>query len=333
MIRFIESIERVRLFSPARKMLAGEARKVTGADVVINGTLFNWKTWKPVCPVRANGKTLSNSKDKFRGLAWNAGDDHFTVETSDHMDRWENFISCLFLVNEGRPLPLEPSPDLAGRSAWTALFETCAGTLGVYADKTPLTPWELRDKLLQGYDVKWAMLLDGGGSTQLSQAGEKSVYSTRKVHNYLCFWEKPEAETEPKGEKPMVGINAYSKSKDGEKRLSAHFKVKEFACRDGSDAVLCAPRLVMVLESIRTHFGQPVTINSGYRTPEYNKKIKGAAKSQHCCGTAADIVVKGVKPEKVADFARQLMPDWGGVGRYPSFVHVDVRETRADWRG
>ena len=36
----------------------------------------------------------------------------------------------------------------------------------------------------------------------------------------------------------MVEINAYSKAKDGGKKLSTNFAVKEFACKDGSDAVL-----------------------------------------------------------------------------------------------
>lgn len=131
----------------------------------------------------------------------------------------------------------------------------------------------------------------------------------------------------------MVEINAYSKASDGAKQLSTHFKVREFSCRSGADAVLIAPRLVMVLESIRAHFGAAVTINSGYRTPEHNAKVGGAAHSQHCYGMAADISVSGQKPETVAAFARTLMPDWGGVGVYKSFTHIDVREARADWTG
>lgn len=133
----------------------------------------------------------------------------------------------------------------------------------------------------------------------------------------------------------MVEIHAYSKAASGGKQLSAHFKVREFACRDGSDAVFVAPRLVMVLESIRTYFGAAVTINSGYRTPQYNAKVGGVAHSQHCYGTAADITVKGQTPEAVAAYARQLMPDWGGVGIYAKkgFTHIDVREAKADWTG
>lgn len=133
----------------------------------------------------------------------------------------------------------------------------------------------------------------------------------------------------------MVEINAYSKAASGGKQLSAHFKVREFACGDGSDAVLVAPRLVMVLQSIRSHFGVPVVIHSAYRTPQYNAKVDGVAHSQHCYGTAADITVKGQKPEAVAAYARQLMPDWGGVGIYSQqgFTHIDVREKRSDWTG
>ncbi len=133
----------------------------------------------------------------------------------------------------------------------------------------------------------------------------------------------------------MVEINAYSKAKDGGKNLSAHFKVREFACGDGSDAVLVAPRLVMVLETIRSHFCAAVVIHSAYRTPQHNAKVGGAAHSQHCYGTAADISVSGQKPETVAAFARTLMPDWGGVGVYAKqgFTHIDVREKRSDWTG
>lgn len=131
----------------------------------------------------------------------------------------------------------------------------------------------------------------------------------------------------------MVEIHAYSKAASGGKLLSAHFKVREFACGDGSDAVLVAPRLVMVLETIRAHFGTAVRINSGYRTPQYNAKVGGVAHSQHCYGTAADITVRGQAPATVAAFARQIMPDWGGVGVYArkGFTHIDVREKRSDW--
>lgn len=128
-------------------------------------------------------------------------------------------------------------------------------------------------------------------------------------------------------------VNTYSKSKDGNKSLSANFKIKEFACKDGSDPVFISQELVEVLQKIRTHFGKPVTINSAYRTPTHNKKEGGATYSQHLYGTAADIVVSGVSPKEVAKYAEILLSGKGGIGIYSTFTHVDVREVKSRWNG
>jgi uncharacterized protein YcbK (DUF882 family) len=126
----------------------------------------------------------------------------------------------------------------------------------------------------------------------------------------------------------------YSKSLEGDKSLTSSFKVREFACNDGSDVILIHPDLPSVLQNIRNQFGKPIIINSGYRTPEYNKKVGGATRSQHCYGTAADIVVDGVSPASVAAAAEKALKEMdypGGIGLYKSFVHVDVRSKRYRW--
>lgn len=124
----------------------------------------------------------------------------------------------------------------------------------------------------------------------------------------------------------------YSLKKDGSNKLSTNFTVKEFACKDGSDSVVIEFELVEILQKIRDHFGKAVTINSAYRNATYNKKVGGASNSQHVFGRAADIVVKGVSPEKVAQYAEYLMPSKGGIGLYSTFTHVDVRASRARWK-
>lgn len=128
-------------------------------------------------------------------------------------------------------------------------------------------------------------------------------------------------------------VRVYSKAKDGSKNITANFKVREFACSDGSDPIFISHTLVEVLQKIRDHFGAPVTINSAYRTPGKNKAVGGAAYSQHLYGTAADITVKGVKPSDVATYAEYLLSTYGGVGRYATFTHVDVRATKSRWKG
>lgn len=128
-------------------------------------------------------------------------------------------------------------------------------------------------------------------------------------------------------------INAYSKAKDGNKKLSTNFRVKEFACTDGTDPIFISPDLVKVLQKIRSHFGKAVTITSAYRTPAKNKACGGTTYSQHLYGMAADIKVKGISPKKVAAYAEKLLPNSGGIGIYKTFTHIDVRKTKARWNG
>jgi len=131
----------------------------------------------------------------------------------------------------------------------------------------------------------------------------------------------------------MHSVYVYSKAKEGHLEAIKYFKVREFACKDGSDFILLSPELLDVLYRIRLHFNAPVMITSGYRTESYNKKVGGARDSKHVKGIAADIVVKGVSPSKVAAYADLLMPDKGGIGEYRTFVHVDVRHEKSRWRG
>ena len=131
----------------------------------------------------------------------------------------------------------------------------------------------------------------------------------------------------------MYDVKVYSLKAEGIRQITEHFRVYEFACKDGSDVVFVSQALADILENIRQHFGAPVTVTSGYRTPAHNAREGGAAKSQHLYGAAADIKVKGVSPAAVADYAEQLLGDHGGVGRYGAFTHIDVRADKARWRG
>lgn len=137
-----------------------------------------------------------------------------------------------------------------------------------------------------------------------------------------------------------MSVITYSLKTDGSKNLSTNFKVKEFACKDGSDTVLIDSDLVKVLQQVRDKFKVAVKINSAYRTTAYNKKVGGSTNSQHTKGTAADIVVTGIPPIRVALYIASLsyFQNRGGIGLYSrqtssldGFVHVDVRATKSRW--
>ena len=132
----------------------------------------------------------------------------------------------------------------------------------------------------------------------------------------------------------MYDVKVYSLKAEGSCQITEHFRVYEFACSDGSDVVFISTALVEILENIRVHFGAAVTVTSGYRTVSYNATVENSSKtSQHCNGLAADIKVAGVAPAAVADYAEQLLGSHGGVGRYSTFTHVDVRANKSRWKG
>ncbi|MDZ5698318.1 YcbK family protein [Chelativorans sp. M5D2P16] len=101
--------------------------------------------------------------------------------------------------------------------------------------------------------------------------------------------------------------------------------------RESVDVSCLKPKLVHMLKTIERHFGKKVVVTSGYRSPEHNRRVRGARNSQHMYCAAADIQLEGVGKWELARFARSL-PGRGGVGTYchTTSVHVDVGPER-DW--
>jgi hypothetical protein len=60
-----------------------------------------------------------------------------------------------------------------------------------------------------------------------------------------------------------------------------------------------------VLQPIRDHFDDIVTISSGFRDPILSQKIGSSTKSQHCKGQAADFEIFGVDNNKVSDWVKE----------------------------
>ena len=61
----------------------------------------------------------------------------------------------------------------------------------------------------------------------------------------------------------------------------------------------------MILQPIRDHFGQVVSVSSGYRSPELCTAIGSKITSQHAKGQAADFEIFGVSNKELADYIDQ----------------------------
>ncbi|AFM54674.1 endolysin [Nonlabens phage P12024S] len=122
-------------------------------------------------------------------------------------------------------------------------------------------------------------------------------------------------------------------------KLSKNFTLKEFECSCGcempKDVLNNVQKLAYHLQRLRDKFNKPIKINSAYRCESHNKAIGGSKKSQHKLGFAADIVVKDKTPDEVYDFINKLqslnMIAKGGLGRYNTFTHFDIRGYTARW--
>lgn len=122
-------------------------------------------------------------------------------------------------------------------------------------------------------------------------------------------------------------------------KISVNFEKSEFDSHDGGvmpvDVFLNVVKLANQLQRVRDELNRTVKVNSGYRSPEHNKKIGGVPDSQHVFGRAADIVVDGVSPKKVFETIETLISRGdmlqGGLGLYDNFVHYDIRGIRSRW--
>lgn len=89
-----------------------------------------------------------------------------------------------------------------------------------------------------------------------------------------------------------------------------------------------------LVDDLRGVLGVPVRVTSSYRSPAYNLVVGGAKSSKHKLFNAADIQADGATPHEML----KVLASWrkqgkfaGGLGLYPTFVHVDTRGYNASW--
>jgi len=122
-------------------------------------------------------------------------------------------------------------------------------------------------------------------------------------------------------------------------QITQNFRLDEFKCKCGRCTMPESVkqniiRLVTeVLQPLRDQIGQPIFVASGYRCKDHNRAVGGVPNSQHMLGKAADIVVRNTPASRMYKIVDRFMlthepPGPGGVGKYPGFTHVDIREAR-----
>ena len=110
-----------------------------------------------------------------------------------------------------------------------------------------------------------------------------------------------------------------------------NFAPLELSCKDGSALPLeltGVPEFLDRLQKMRTIFGAPIKISSGYRSPEYNAKVSTTGNDgPHTYGRAVDIIIFGDKALKLINIAIDLGFTGVGISQKGDvnnrFIHLD----------
>lgn len=78
------------------------------------------------------------------------------------------------------------------------------------------------------------------------------------------------------------------------------------------------------LNQVREKLGQPIIINSAYRTPQVNKQVGGAKRSLHMQGRAADIRTKPMYMDALWSILNSGEFEFTELIKYSTFYHVAI---------
>lgn len=236
--------KQIELYINSAKKTLAAIKKETGCTHIMNAGFYDMYTFKPVGLLIKD--TVPIVKDwGCEGMGFDE-DGEVTFSWSVHSPH-RNFIYAVPLVSEGKArakLDYDSGMgDSRGRTAWGY---TADGTQVLYCDKRGRTPEELRD-YMYGIGCQYAVMLDGGDSTQCDFNGEK-VTSSRKVHNFILFWAdgqtKEEKEVLSKGSKGdavktlQTSLNklSFQLDVDGDFGTATHNAVIVFQSATGLEA-------------------------------------------------------------------------------------------------
>ena len=301
-----------------------------GGDLIMGAAIF-LKNGDPCCHLKIDGKVECRPDYTTWAIAWNEPDDFCVTAVPDV--NYANYMACVKCIVAQNKVAMDYQSDM--KYPCNRLIVGIKGeTFAYYATEDNLEPEELQEIV---YSEKWdyAIMMDGGGSACCLDKNGNGFGGDGRYMPFYIVVKLKEKDVEQRGERPMdFEVKAYSLKKEGENFLTKNFQVKEFACNDGSDTIFIAEKLPMVCQYIRMRMGKAAVINSGYRTTEHNKEVGGEEYSMHLYGAAADIKKPaGWTGTQMALIAREIMPDWGGVGIYSWGIHVDVSSTKRDWNG
>lgn len=180
--------KKIQLYINSAYKSAAQIQRELGCDVLINGGLYDMTWFTPYCWLRVNGRTIHSENWSDWGYGWN--DVPLTMDTSDNIKLYKNFISCVALIrNRSAIQPLTYDKALGGKRGRTAIGTRNNGDVVVWCSADgayAMTPEQLRSEMMN-LGCQDALMLDGGASSQcITPIG--NIVSSRRAQNYIAIW-------------------------------------------------------------------------------------------------------------------------------------------------
>ena len=234
-----DKIDKVQIYINVNKKSVASIKQETGADYIVNGTLYDMSTYEPVCHLKSNGTVYCKPDYTTWGYSWNNLND-FALEVVPNNDA--NNIACVCMIRNSEKQKMNYDSALGGKRGRSAIGTTlnelilyCVGD----GTSSALTPESLQQQMAN-YNCKDAIMLDGGGSSQCDFNGQ-TITSSRKVQNLILVYLKKEVDImgtkkvmlDPGHGKGNVNGSPDGTYKEHEFTLDFSFRLKEILERCG----------------------------------------------------------------------------------------------------
>lgn len=293
-------IERVSIYLNHAKKSISSIKKETGADYILNGTLYDMGTFRPVCHLRADGETAYQPAYTTYGYAWDKLPELVVIPG----DR-KNHIACVTMIRSGQKEAMRYDAALGGKRGRSAMGRTADSLVLLCTEdgsNEAMTPEGLQDKMLSLGCVD-AIMLDGGGSSQCDFEG-KTITSSRRVQNLILVYLRKEKNMKKVMLDPGHDAGNVNGSPDGT------YKEHEFALDMGKRIKAILEKAGVEVSMTRTD-GSAVSLNERCRMANAIKDLNlyvslhsNAADSsgqwRSARGWSAHIIAKGGNAEKAA---------------------------------
>ena len=211
----LSAIRRAAVYVNAGKKPLSEIVAEQQPDIAMTAAFYDPGAWRPVCPVKAEGKVLfADPEYNYWAVAWDSGADagEVLVPPGGACERASYVANCL-LVRQGRPeSKLYYNAGVAGRRGRVAVgltdteWITCGASDG---SEDAMTPEECRDYMAR-QGCRFAVMMDGGGKVNLYvRAADVMMEGKAPSQTLILLWLNGENKEEtPVSDQKRVVLDA-----------------------------------------------------------------------------------------------------------------------------